>query len=307
MDLSAKRGGVEGTPGLRTHTLNVCGGPIFVYEAGGEKRPPVVLLHGAMYDESRFSWDALFPALSERYHVFALDTPRHGKSRPWKGELGRVRLNEILHETIGQLKLSRFSIVGLSMGGSLAIEYAAAYPEQVRSMALLEPGGLGETVEMEPLTWLYLKTPGTSRLLSKIYIAYDDAKLKNLVGGLFTKGTKPTDLTRLATIIKDEIRGKYSHQERDMDDWQTGAIGPFRLKWNLLDEISRLKCPTLWLRGTKSRLVKLSEIERAVRLAQTGGTDAESILIPHASHMLPLEQPDAVFAAVSAFLQKTME
>ena len=134
-------GGVEGTEGMTHRMLTVCGGPVSVYEAGNEKSPAVVLLHGAMYDEARFSWDQLFPALAEQYRVFAVDTPRHGRSRPWSGLLDRAKLQEILTETFRQLGLECFSIVGLSMGGGLAIEYAAMHPEQVVSMALFEPGG----------------------------------------------------------------------------------------------------------------------------------------------------------------------
>jgi pimeloyl-ACP methyl ester carboxylesterase len=133
--------GVEGTAGTTNRVLTVCGGPVSVYEAGSSENPAVVLLHGAMYDEARFSWDQLFPALSERYHVLAVDTPRHGRSRPWSGTLDRAKLLEILAETFRQLKLERFSIVGLSMGGGLAIEYAAQHPEQVVSLALFEPAG----------------------------------------------------------------------------------------------------------------------------------------------------------------------
>jgi pimeloyl-ACP methyl ester carboxylesterase len=295
--------GVEGTPGLLVHQLSVCGGPVYVYEAGEKSRPAVVLLHGAMYDESRFSWDSMFPALSRRYHVFAVDTPRHGKSRPWEGELDRARLSGILAGTLSALRLTRFSIVGLSMGGSLAIEYAAAHPDEVVSMALFEPGGLADTVEMQLVSWLYIKIPGTLRLLSRFYHRYDDAKLQKLVQSLFTKGTAPDDLARLAAIIRDEINGKFTYGERDMDDWQLSAMAPFRLKWNLLKQIETIQCQTLWLRGAESKLVKQREMERAVLLAQTGGAKAELTLIPHAGHMLPLEQPEQANVAVTAFLE----
>ena len=285
--------------------LRVCGGPVCVYEAGEPNRPAVVLLHGAMYDESRFSWDFMFPALGRRYHVFAVDTPRHGKSRPWEGELNRARLIEILSGTLSLLGLERFSMVGLSMGGSLAIDYAALHPEQVVSMVLLEPGGLADTVEMQLVSWLYLKTPGTPKLLSGLYHRYDDAKLIKLVLSLFTKGTAPDDPARLAAILRDEIDGKFTYGERDMDDWQLSAMAPFRLKWNLLRQIESLRCPTLWLRGEESRLVKQREMEHAAHLAQSGGAKAELVCIPLAGHMLPLEQPERASAAVMEFLEAT--
>jgi pimeloyl-ACP methyl ester carboxylesterase len=305
--VQATSGGVEGTPGVERRVYTLLGGPVCVYEAGKKDRPAVVLLHGAMYDESRFIWDQMFPALSRAYHVFAIDTPRHGGSRPWEGIFDRQRLQEILAELFTQLKLTRFCIVGLSMGGGLAIEYAAQHPEQIVSMALFEPGGLGEHVDAQLFTWLYLKTPSMLRLLSKIYAKYDLAAVEKLLRTIYTKGTNPTAPARLAQILTDEIRGKHTFGERDMDDWQIGAIGPFQLKWNLLDEIPKIQCPTLWLRGAESKLVKQDEMERATRLMLKSGREAELIVIPMAGHILPLEQPEQANRAVLDFLAKTAE
>ncbi|MEA4870065.1 MAG: alpha/beta hydrolase [Christensenella sp.] len=298
-------GGIEGTPGVRKRQLTVLGGPVRVYEAGERDRPAVVLLHGAMYDESRFIWDSMFPALSERFHVFALDTPRHGGSRPWEGELDRTRLMEILEDAFAQLGLRFFCIVGLSMGGGLAIAYAAKHPEQIGAMALFEPGGLGDRVDWQLLTWLYLKTPGMLRLLSRQYAKYDLAKVQKLMNSIFTKGTRPSNSDRLSRILRDEIHGKYTCGERDLDDWQIGAIRPFSLSWNLLREAGEISCPTLWLRGAESRLVKQHEMERAVRLARSQGATAELIVIPNAGHILPLEQPERANAEVLSFLTET--
>ena len=300
-------GGVEGTQGLQRRMLTVAGGPVCVYEAGEAERPAVVLLHGAMYDEARFIWDGMFPALSEHFHVFALDTPRHGGSRPWDGVLDRARLMEILQGAFEQLTLKRFHIVGLSMGGGLAIEYATLHPEQIVSMALFEPGGLGEHVDAQLFTWLYIKTPGMLRLLSRLYVKKDLNAIEKLQSSIFTKGTKPSEPKRLIRILKDEIDGKYYSGERDMDDWQLSAIRPFSLRWNLLSEVAQLSCPTLWLRGGESKLVKQAEMERAARLAQTRGEQARLVVVPQAGHILPLEQPARANAEVLQFLLETEE
>lgn len=298
--------GVEGTPGVEKRLLTVEDGTICVYEAGKEHPKTVVLLHGAMYDESRFIWDALFPALSKQYHVIAVDTPRHGGSRPWQGVIDRARLMRILEETIAQLGLLRFSIVGLSMGGGLAIEYAALHPEQVEAMALFEPGGIGDKVDLQWFTYLYIRSPGMLRLLSRQYVKYGDAKVEELLRTIFTKGTAPENPARLTAILKDEIRGKFENGEQDMDDWQIGAINFTKLNWNLLSQVAAIRCPTLWLRGAESKLVKQAEMERAVRIAGENGSSAELIVIPNAGHILPLEQPEQANAAVLTFLEKTL-
>lgn len=298
-------GGIENVPGLQHHDLKICGGPISVYEAGVKEKPAVVMLHGAMYDEARFIWDQLFPFLSNDYHVFALDTPRHGKSRPWQGNMNHLRLMDILHQTFRQLGLEQFSLVGLSMGGGLSIEYAAQYPDEIISMVLFEPGGLGEVLDLEFFTWLYIKFPGMLKMLSRKYVKKDHAAIRKLLESIYVGGSKPTDPERLTLILEDEVSGKYHNGEKDMDDWQINGIGAFRLKWNLLDKIPLLKCPTLWLRGADSVLVKQDEMERAVKLATDNGSAATLKIIQHAGHILPLERPDQANAATKAFLDQT--
>ena len=91
-----------------------------------------------------------------------------------------------------------------------------------------------------------------------------------------------------------------------MDDWQISAIAPFHLKWNLLEQVRAIACPTLWLRGAQSTLVKQSEMERAVALTRENGTQAELKVIPNAGHILPLEQPEQANAEVLAFFGKTL-
>jgi pimeloyl-ACP methyl ester carboxylesterase len=234
-----------------------------------------------------------------------MDTPRHGKSRPWQGYLDRTRLMEILDNTFIQLGLERFSLVGLSMGGGLSIDYASLHPEKVTSLILFEPGGLGDKVDMEFFTWLYIKFPGMLRLLSRIYIKRDHKAMGKTLQSIFVGGSKPTDPDRLIGILEDEVKGKYQYGENDMDDWQLSGIGPFKVKWDLLDRIPLIKCPTLWLRGADSVLVKQYEMERAVKVALNAGTHAELQVIQNAGHILPLERPLQVNPIVKAFLDKT--
>lgn len=301
--INAKHCGVEATPGLMHRVVHVHGGPVSVYEAGSPDRQSVVLLHGAMCDEARFIWDQLFPVLAEEFRVVAVDTPRHGRSRPWTGPLGRERLVQILHGTLDEAGLARTAIVGLSMGGGLAIEFAARYPQRVTCAVLFEPGGLADRLDRQLLTWLYIKTPGLSRIIGRWYATKTRAGLRDTLDSLYVGGAKPTDPERLLDILHDEIEGKRRYSERDLDDWQIEAIGP-RRTWTLLNHIPRLACPTLWLRGADSAVVKQDEMERVLSLATQGNPQASVVVIPGAGHLLPLERPAEVEAAVLPFLRE---
>ncbi|MPM05642.1 hypothetical protein SDC9_51932 [bioreactor metagenome] len=179
------------------------------------------------------------------------------------------------------------------------------HPEQVVSMALFEPGGLGETVTGQLFTYCYIHTPSMLRLLNKRYVKMSRQQIEKLLRSLYTGTSAPTDPERLITVLQDEIRGKFECGENDMDDWQLSGIGAFRLKWNLLSTIPQIQCPTLWLRGKNSVLVKQSEMERAVALARQGGSEAALTTVPNAGHMLPLEQPETANRAVLEFLNRT--
>jgi pimeloyl-ACP methyl ester carboxylesterase len=172
-------------------------------------------------------------------------------------------------------------------------------------MVLFEPGGLGDKVDMEFITWLYIKVPGMLKLLSRQYIKRDHKAMGKTLQSIYVGGSKPTDPDRLIAILEDEVKGKYQYGENDMDDWQLSGIGPFKVKWNLLDRIPLIKCPTLWLRGADSVLVKQYEMERAVKLTHDGGMQAELEIIPNAGHILPLERPQQANAIVKTFLDKT--
>ncbi|WP_052466014.1 alpha/beta fold hydrolase [Mobilicoccus massiliensis] len=291
--------GVEATPGVEHRVIRVDGNPVSVYSAGAPSHPSVVLLHGAMYDEARFVWDQVFFELAGSYRVHAIDAPRHGRSRPWPGHLGNDRLLGILEQTFLALGLERFNLVGLLMGGGLSIGYAARHPEQVISAALFEPGGLGDKLDRHVLTWLWIRTPGTRRLLNRWLVRKRRPALMKTLRSLYVGGSRPTAPDRLVGILKDEVDGKARFHESDLDDWQTDAVGPLRLTWNLLDQIPALACPTLWLRGADSVMVKQHEMERAVSLA---GVDANLVVIPGAGHLLPLERPHEVRQALLAFL-----
>jgi len=128
-----------------------------------------------------------------------------------------------------------------------------------------------------------------------------------LLESIYVKGTQPIDPHRLVSILRDEITGKYENAESDMDDWQLNAIGPFKLKWSLLDRIPLIQCPTLWLRGIESTLVKQHEMERALSLVRSGGSQATLKVFENAGHLLPLEQPMLINAEVKAFLDQTAE
>ena len=117
----------------------------FYYEARGSG-PPVVLLHGFSLD-SRM-WDGQGAALASRYRVIRYDLRGHGKTTapitvPFAA-------HDDLRDLLDDLGVQRATLVGLSMGARVAVDFALAYPERVSGLVLAGPGLSGYVLKERP-------------------------------------------------------------------------------------------------------------------------------------------------------------
>ena len=90
----------------------------------------MLLVHG--WDGTARYWDLVAPALSDRYHLVAVTL--RGRGRSGVDPTGRYRFDDHvsdLDEVTQRLGLERFAFVGASLGGMLALPYAARHPRRV--------------------------------------------------------------------------------------------------------------------------------------------------------------------------------
>lgn len=125
--------------GLHTSDL-VVGIQRWIYVEGGQGEP-VLLVHGLA--GSKENWYPTAAKLTDRYQVLIPDLPGFGES-PDSAD-GRYQVDvqvERLHAFVAAKGWSRFHLAGHSMGGHIAGLYAARYPEQVRSLSLVNAAGV---------------------------------------------------------------------------------------------------------------------------------------------------------------------
>jgi pimeloyl-ACP methyl ester carboxylesterase len=116
-------------------------GMTHIVVSGSKDAPPLVLLHGHMATSTM--WLPNIADFSRGYRVYAIDVMgQPGKSIPNEPIRNAADYVAWLTATLDSLHLKRFSLVGMSFGGWLALNYAAAAPERVQKLALLSPGGL---------------------------------------------------------------------------------------------------------------------------------------------------------------------
>ncbi|MBO0868599.1 MAG: alpha/beta fold hydrolase, partial [Micromonosporaceae bacterium] len=117
-------------------------GDTFVLTCGRADAPPLVLLHGA--GATSAMWVGSVAVWAEQFRVHAIDLiGEPGLSAPSRPPLDSDAYARWLDEVFDGLGLTRTAIVGISLGGWLALDYAIRRPNRVDRLVLLAPGGVG--------------------------------------------------------------------------------------------------------------------------------------------------------------------
>lgn len=106
---------------------------LFYREYG--KGQPFIILHGLI--GSSDNWLPQAKMLSDEYHVFVIDQRNHGQS-PHSSEFDYKVLSEDIHDFIQEHKLKNPIVMGHSMGGKAAMNFALAYPDELDRLIVVD-------------------------------------------------------------------------------------------------------------------------------------------------------------------------
>ncbi|MEZ0469437.1 alpha/beta fold hydrolase [Luteimonas salinilitoris] len=120
------------------------GGAQLYYQVAGTG-PPVVLIHGANLDLRM--WDEQMEPLAASFRLIRYDVRPFGRSGPQSEGFSHV---EDLGRLMDRLEIEQASLVGLSLGGRIALDFALEHPERVRRMVLAGPGLTGFEQPRDP-------------------------------------------------------------------------------------------------------------------------------------------------------------
>ncbi|MEU6314458.1 alpha/beta hydrolase [Streptomyces sp. NPDC047014] len=243
--------------------------------------PPVVLVHAGVADHRM--WDAVVPALAERYTVVRYDLRGFGGSPPPAAPFDET---DDLRRLLDHLGLDRVRLVGASWGGRVAAEFACAHPGRVRSLVLLSPPWPG-------YDW------------SADMIAYDEAETAALAAGdLDTAVDVNLDMwlrgpargwdevaDGLADALRGPVRTSLVHQE---------AVGA-QSRDTPAGDVTALSVPALVGIG-RLDVPDFQAIARRYAAAIPGATLAE---FDGAAHLIALDTPAELAAVLLPFLDRT--
>lgn len=254
--------------------------PIESCELIVEERPgagaPVVLLHGFPLD--RRMWQEQHEALAG-CRLFLPDLRGHGASEASPPPYSMVSLAEDLRRELDHLGLDRIALGGLSMGGYVALAFAARYPERLAALLLLDTHPKADPPEVRRA-----RADQAARVRKAGPEAVVDELATRLVGG---RDIDP----QVVALAREMILGTSR-------DGMVGALEGMAARPDSTPGLAAISCPTLIVVGSDDAIVPPA----MAREMAAAIPHAELVEIPGAGHLAPLERPALVNAALTRFL-----
>ena len=143
---------------MELREVTIHGHRIAYREAG--HGPVLLLIHGMA--GSMATWKQVMPALATEFTVVAPDLPGHGLSEKLVGDCSLGAFASTLRDLLIALGHERATVIGQSLGGGIAMQFAYQYPERCERLVLVGSGGLGR--EVNPMLKA-LSLPGSEAVL----------------------------------------------------------------------------------------------------------------------------------------------
>jgi pimeloyl-ACP methyl ester carboxylesterase len=252
-------------------------GARLVMDAQGEGEP-VVLLHG--FAGNRRTWDLIAPGLARRHRVLRYDLRGFGESV----DIERLpfRHSRDLAMVLDDLGLQTCNLIGVSMGGSVALNFALDNPARVRRLLLVSPA---ITAWEWSEAWRSLWRP-----IVKLARSGDLARARELWWEHPLFATTRA-MSAAAEIFRDSVPS-YSGIHWTEGDAEEAAMPD-------VDRLVDLSVPTLLLTGSED----LPDFRLIAGLIEAAAPGVRRVDYAGAGHLLHLERPGEVVTDIAAFLE----
>ena len=250
-------------------------GLTFSYLDAGVDAPAIVALHGHFMEATTFA--PLAASMAPAWRVVALDQRGHGWTDhpPRDGGYARDAYLGDVAALLDHLALDRVVLLGNSLGGVNAYQFAARHPERVRALVIED---IGTVVD-------------------------DDLGFCRMWGGTFPSEEALADEIgpRLTPYLRDSFRHtpdgwRMAFEPRDMLASQAALRGDHSADWLATD------CPALVIRGADSRVTSAEEMEEMVRRRPNA-----KLVTLAGSHVLHTDDASRFVAVLRVFLDEVTD
>ncbi|MEM6583676.1 MAG: alpha/beta hydrolase [Pseudomonadota bacterium] len=253
-------------------------GTALYYECAGSGTP-LVLIHGNTLDTRM--WDDQFDVFAEHYRVLRYDMRGFGRSQLPSATAYSPAAD--LKALLSDLELEQTHVLGLSRGGLVAVDFAIAYPESVRSLILVDAG-------LRAFDWQTFGQFSESVRDTARSSGLQDAKDLWLNGPLFEPALEQAGVAeRLATMVADYSGWQWLNDEQlDVPEQPPSS------------QLQRIVAPTLIMIGERD----IADFQSIARLLAAGIADSEQHTLMGVGHMSNMEAPVEFNRLVLQFLQR---
>lgn len=248
------------------------------YEVTGEG-PPLVLVHSGGFD--RRLWDEQFFTLADRYTVIRYDLRGHGESPPPTRPYSDA---EDLYGLLQWLQVEKARVVGLSLGGSIAIDFTLAHPQMVDAMILVAPDVNG-----------YVFSPEFNRGFIKIVTSIQESD-----------GAPAGDLWLQSSILAPTMENPtVARKLRPIARENSGfwLINPLFRRDSFVSppatqRLTEIHAAALLIVGDRHT----TDVVNEAQLVESGIAGINKVVIPGAGHIVNVEKPEEFNRTMLNFL-----
>lgn len=263
-------------------TLNSNGQAIY-YEIHGEG-PPLVLIMGIGYDATLWALHQI-PELSKEYRVIVFDNRDSGRSSQATNSYAISDMADDVAGLLDGLQIERAHVLGISMGGMIALEFALRHPDRLDKLILTGTGAATSRSMFDPISvWSFVKQNDTEGMTfaSQQFL------------WLFS-----TDFLRNHQAVEQTMAVLASNPNPVSAEAYARQASAYVLH-DAIDRIGDIQASTLVIAGERDRLTPPwigRELADAIP-----GAKIHVVEGPGSSHVLPLERPEDFNRIVLSFL-----
>ena len=260
---------------------------------------PLMLVHG--FGNDAHIWDDFAPVAAPHYRVLALDLRGHGDSA-WAlhGEYEYAHYVADLDALTQNLGIERIILVGHSLGGRVAMLYAAAHPEQMAGLVIVD-----SAPELDARGTMRIQLDvgqhrdpsfgSVTEYETVLLHSYPEAQ-PHAIKRMAKHGLKQREDGRYILKMDPALRGAVGGQSAAP---QERAQAEERIRDELWDALKSVRCPTLVVRGAASDIMSADVADKMVEDSLSQGQLA---VVGQAGHSVMTDNPDGFRDAVASFI-----
>jgi len=247
----------------------------------------VLLLHGLGHWTDA-AWGRLVPHLDPALRYVAFDLPGFGASDKPDAAFDLAYFRRVLDDVVAALGLQRFAVVGHSLGGFIAADYAGAHPDRVTRLALIAPAAFART----PRHLVYALAGGFARPL------FERRPSRRFVVRILLRGVRDPNALEPADVERAYELSQDAAFRKAFASVYAGAIHAFAHARELHAGFARYGGPVFCAWGAHDRYIGLAALRDVVRTYP----HAKTLILNKSGHLPMIEEPQMLGTSLREFL-----